>query len=273
MMWRDFENSIAGPTLKEGLPSTAIMPNDKLQHLPEMQLSENRIFNLLHEDFPEHCAILGEKQVRKVINYGIERAHKHRLDTEESVFWYLSLMFMLGSDFDEDEQIPWVRPLLSLPGDAVTRVLRVYDEAMRYFGRIHGENDREHIRGVLRARRQDFCKLEQRLKPDYDASMIRLLKNLQPLKCKELGEDGIIDFIHRGIRSAKLIRVTTQKGFALHTVLRFYLGEGYYNDPLYPWTGNLSDGVTANESEFVENLYNSAILFLKTVLIPYSRKK
>ena len=273
LMWRNFENSIAGPTLKAGVQPEADMQAIEPPPQAGTHIDEERILRLLTEDFPEHCAILNQEQLREAINYGMERADRYGLNTEESAFWYLSLMFMLGSNFDEDEQIPFIRPILNSPGAPESRVLRLYDEVMEYFERIHEQNDYEHVRGVLRAKRQDFSTLEQRLEPDYDTSMIRLLKNLQPLKCKELGKDGIIDFIHRGIESAKLLGFATLKGFALHTVLRFYLGEGYYEDPLYPWIGNLAEGVSGNEPEFVENLYNSAISFLKTIIIPRFRDK
>lgn len=41
------------------------------------------------------------------MRYGLQRAESRNLQTERDAYLYLALMFMLGSLFDEDPQLPW----------------------------------------------------------------------------------------------------------------------------------------------------------------------
>ena len=68
---------------------------------------EDGLLDHLRTFFPEHAATLGEKQLGRVMRYGLQRAESRNLQTERGVYLYLALMFMLGSLFDEDPQLPW----------------------------------------------------------------------------------------------------------------------------------------------------------------------
>ncbi len=57
--------------------------------------------------FPQHAAVLGEAQLQRVLRYGLQRAESRGLGTERGIYLYIALMFMLGSRFDEDPQLPW----------------------------------------------------------------------------------------------------------------------------------------------------------------------
>ena len=56
--------------------------------------------------FPNHWRIIGEAQLRKVIQYSVSQAEQYGLTTQREVCLYLNLMLLLGSDFDTDIQLP-----------------------------------------------------------------------------------------------------------------------------------------------------------------------
>ena len=104
---------------------------------------ENRLLEHLEEFFPKHCEILGEEQARKAIRLGIERAKQYDLVSERDLHLYVGLMFMLGSYFDQDPQLPWAAKILTdenivYPND---RADQLYDRAMVFLNEAVGKEN------------------------------------------------------------------------------------------------------------------------------------
>src|SRR5437868_2035323 len=88
----------------------------------------------LEETFPSHWTYAGENNVRAVLTRGVQRARSHRLTSERNVLQYVSLMFLLGSGFDQDPQYPWVAQLLddsAVPSEDV-RMERLQNKVKEY---------------------------------------------------------------------------------------------------------------------------------------------
>ncbi|MBN1843959.1 MAG: hypothetical protein JW883_16990 [Deltaproteobacteria bacterium] len=60
-----------------------------------------------------HCKVLEEVNIRSAIRYGLKRAKGYGLTTERSVRLYIEMMFLLGSGFDADPQLPWAAEILN----------------------------------------------------------------------------------------------------------------------------------------------------------------
>ena len=68
---------------------------------------EDEMVQHLAEFVPKQCEVIGEQQVRKVIQLGIERARIYSLTIRGPVRFYIELMFVFGSDFDTDPLLSW----------------------------------------------------------------------------------------------------------------------------------------------------------------------
>jgi hypothetical protein len=79
---------------------------DALKQAPQKSF-EKSMLDFVRRHFPKHCVLLGDSAILKVVQLGGERARQYRLETGRDVSLYISLMFMLGSDFDTDCQLPW----------------------------------------------------------------------------------------------------------------------------------------------------------------------
>jgi len=67
----------------------------------------------LRKFFPERCNALGENQLRRWIEYGIERAGSYRIVSERGVCKYMDVMIVFGKDFDRDKELPWASKILN----------------------------------------------------------------------------------------------------------------------------------------------------------------
>ena len=73
---------------------------------------ERRMVTHLRKFFPEVCTTLGEETLRRVIQYGVERARSRGFSTERAACIYLDVMFAFGCDFDRDPALPWAGEVL-----------------------------------------------------------------------------------------------------------------------------------------------------------------
>jgi hypothetical protein len=80
--------------------------------------------------YPERCAALGDAAVRASVATALEKRAAYRFDSEETLFAWLDLMYLLGSDFDSDPWCGWVHPTLTdFDLGARTRLLWLVEEA------------------------------------------------------------------------------------------------------------------------------------------------
>lgn len=94
----------------------------------------------MREHFPEHCETLGDARLRQTVELGLERASQYGLLAEREVFLYVSLMFVLGRDFDTDPQLPWSKRILNDPelDDPSEKTGALYDEAESHLEQEEG---------------------------------------------------------------------------------------------------------------------------------------
>jgi hypothetical protein len=96
----------------------------------ERQLA-GRAFAYLRRQYPAACAALGDAAVRRSIETALQKRIPYRFESEETVFAWLDLMYLLGLDFDTDPdpRFEWVRQRLTdFDLGARTRLLLLVEE-------------------------------------------------------------------------------------------------------------------------------------------------
>lgn len=200
----------------------------------------SRVYEHLQKFFSEHCQSLGADQVRKVIRLGLKRAEHYQLISERDVYLYVSLMFLLGSYFDEDPQLPWVAELLKdqAPETANTRMAPVYDQAMTLLDSMVGPEN-EYLRQTLGMLQQSQIFESLPEAPSFGHRLLLLLQALAPQKYQVLGDNILRDLVRHGYGTAKQHGLTTERDAMIYLSLAFLLGSGFDHDPLYPWVAEV----------------------------------
>lgn len=230
---------------------------------------ENRMLEHLKEFFPKHCEILGEEQVRKVIRLGLERAEQYGLVSERDIHLYVGLMFMLGSYFDHDPQLPWAAKILTDEDivDPNVRADRVYDRAMAFLNEAAGAQS-QYLDRALRKARELPVSAMARTGVDKQISfgdyMLKLLYRLFFEKYEAVGDPNIRQMVRQGYQTAISYNLTGEPGMATYIFLMFMLGSGFDRDPQYPWAeAVLSDAALTDPTKKGESLYKSAMAHLE----------
>lgn len=187
--------------------------------------------------FPKHYQFLGDDKIRGVIRHGIRRAHGHGLTTQRSMCLYITLMMMLGSNFDIDLHLPWAAEILGdpTPMPQSARVNRLTDAALKYLDRIAGKDSLHINRALFRMRRALPKIAAQPLLEDMDLteSMLTQLGQIFPRKYDAVGEALVRSALHQGMKACGQYGMTTDQDVAVYTGLAFALGTGFDEDPLF----------------------------------------
>lgn len=234
-----------------------------------------RLVNDVREHFARHCEILGDEQLRKTVALGVDSAAGYGLASEREVFLYLCLMFMLGSFFDTDPQLPWAARILAadnLP-DGFAKVQALYKEAMGYLDRTIGKNDMEHLKVLLRVRNLDLNRAAERLQPDFTKGSIALLHEVHPRKAELLGDDILEVLVVTGSEAALEYGLSHERGRLVFLLHMFLMGSGFDRDPQFPWAAAILNDTTAGEEdEVADRLCAATIDYLNRTLTPVEKE-
>lgn len=226
---------------------------------------ERRTIDHLKEYFPKSCEILGERRLREIIRLGWDKAKGYGVTAESGVRLYVSLMFMLGSHFDADPQLPWAAEILADPevSDEVERINGLYERAMAYLEEVAGAKN-EHLDAALQKVRQaKMASLPEPSSPDFYRHVLARLAEIFPQKFRHVGELNARRLIQRGVESAGSYGLTEARGAAIYTGLMFMLGAGFDKDPQFPWAATvLNDESVDHKGQKVERLYGEALAYL-----------
>ena len=229
---------------------------------------ENRLLEHLREFFPKHCEILGDEQVRKVICLGIEQAKQYDLVSARDLYFYVGLMFMLGSYFDQDPQLPWAARILKDENIVYShdRIDRLHERAMAFLNEAAGKESQYFDRALRK-----ICELPvsalSRTGEDKELSfgdyVLKLLYALFPEKYQAVSDPAIRQMVRHGYQVARGYNLTDEKGITLYIILMFMLGSGFNSDPLYSWAEAILEDTTLTDPvKKGEALYRSAMAYL-----------
>lgn len=221
---------------------------------------EARVLRHVRESFPKSFAELGEHRVLDLTRGAVVRAQAHGLTTERSVVMYLNLLFMLGSGFDDDPQLPWAAEILGDGGLAeAARSDAVYDRALDYFAQVVGPEGVNVAAAFGRAQNESLDGLPSASAPEFYQHLLTRLKAIFPEKCDYVGELGLRRMIQRGIKQAAAYQITDRRGVAVYVGFMFMLGSGFDADPQLPWAAEVLHDESVGGAEKAERLRAAAL--------------
>jgi hypothetical protein len=233
---------------------------------------EDRMIERVRTYFPKPAEQLGEAQLRVLIRYAAKRAERHKLTHERSIALYLDMMFVLGSNFDEDSQIPWAAAILAdhtLPTQA-DRIDRLHKEGWEYGLKIEvdfqspAENRSRLIEAIGEARRKGIEDMSPQESKSTSNEIILRLQTLFPAKCGIIGNDCVRGLVKNAFETASQYGIVNARGAWLFSALMFLLGTGFDSDPQFPWASQvLSEGFITDGAVRTNRLYDEARAALK----------
>ncbi len=238
-----------------------------LENLPRT-LFEDQIMQHLNRFYPREYRELGSDQVRVVVQLGIKRAEEHGFGTQRQVGFYVSLMFLLGSDFDRDVQLHWAIAFLAYPllTDPSQRMERLWESAMSYIDATAGEGNMLLVRALIRIRDFDLASASEFSHDEFEDDICDLLNTFYPQKWAHQGEVTTREMIRWSMESAHHYGLQTNEGLCVFVTLAFMLGIGFHSDPLFPWAGNILSDTTLDADTKSDRIYEAAMAYLDTAL-------
>jgi hypothetical protein len=235
---------------------------------------ENRTYQHLQQYFPRHCALLGEDQMRRVIQYGWRKAQSYDFTAECCVRSYIEFMCLLGGHFDTDPLLPWAAEILNdkSQSDQVVRGDFLYDSVWRYIDNIIP--DFRDAGGMPRTARfiPELRKLrsvpDDELTPEsidrVSADVMQWIASVFPAKYRYVGDEAVARLVSDGIDAASRHGLVRQRGATLFVVLAFVLGLRFDNDLLLPWaSAALNDDKIGDQAQRAAKLYSDGTHFLR----------
>lgn len=138
----EYLDRVSGPNNEYIDEAQRRIGNFRLDSAPPSSTAEfyEYVIRKLNHIFPQKCEYLGELNLRRFVQRGIESAKSHGLAEERGWFVYLGLMFMLGSGFDADPLFGWAKDVLMDQDivDPSVKVERLYGAAMNYLSQWCG---------------------------------------------------------------------------------------------------------------------------------------
>ncbi|HEX2570560.1 MAG TPA: hypothetical protein VH877_13475 [Polyangia bacterium] len=216
--------------------------------------------------FPDACRQAGEDVIRRVIRHGVMRAERHALDEYQSLCMYITVMFWLGSGFDQDPLYPWAAPLLAPElGDQLQRAERLKKAAQTYLDEAEGLHD-EHLQETLRRLLgEDLATLFPPPAPAEDARtyLTARLHHIHPRKCEAVGLSSLHRLIDQGIAAATRYGLVERPDQAVYLEMMFLLGAAFDEDPMFPWAQELLHGGRTQGARQGQALHRAGIASLQ----------
>jgi hypothetical protein len=243
---------------------------EQMQVLEEIaaQNFENELVEHLKNFAPKHSEVIKDSGVRQVVWLGIDRAKKYDFTNRGPVRFYVEMMFMFGSDFDTDIQLPWAGAALKTDSvaDQMERADLLYDKMLMYLEQVSGADDDYFVNSLHRLNKtniEDYAPAGG----NFQTKIVAALRSIYPQKCEYLGEQQLHTLAQRGKELAGEYSVTSEKGVAIFTALMFTLGHGFAADPLFPWISKtLKDETVIDPNERVEKIYKKTKIYLEKVI-------
>lgn len=235
---------------------------------------EDAMVRHLQKFSPPHYKVIGEAGAREVIQLGIQRAQEYQWTFRGPVRFYIEMMFMFGSAFDTDPQLPWVRGILRNDHirDQMERSEQLYEKTMDYLDKVGGPQG-AYAKRALRSIRKRADEPLSFAPEVFEHDMLREMQRIYPEKYAYVGEEALRDLIRKGVECAESYSVGTGHGATLFVVLMFAVGHGFAEDPLFPWISTtLKNEKILDPEKRVQRLESKSITYLDHVLAYFNRE-
>ena len=192
----------------------------------------------------------------------------HGFNWRGPVRFYLELMFMLGSYFDTDPQLPtWASNVLGdQDADQLRRAEMLYEGTIEFLDQVSGPGHRNALDALSR-----LAQIAEQPPPvfgeNFSDGLLRLMREVYPEKYDYVGEQPHRVLVERGTELADSYEIASHRGITLFCVLMFAIGHGFHKDPLYPWIARtLGDNRIDDPDKRAFRLESRARTYLNHVL-------
>ncbi|VAW73628.1 hypothetical protein MNBD_GAMMA10-1203 [hydrothermal vent metagenome] len=248
-----------------------IIRNDQLKAFSRIKLNkfEEKMYVHAKKHFSDEFYGLESKNLIEVSSKAIEKGKLYGFHTQKHVFYFLSLMFLLGSDFDSDVQLPWVYNYLTdqSVSSVDQRMENTWRAAIVFISRIAGDQ-LEFIRPVFyklyKFNTQNLLHLTE---DNFEKEINCFLLELYPEKYNYQMGGGNSALIKYGLNISEKYNVESSHGKAVIIVLMFVFGSGFYSDPLFYKISNVLNSGTLDENNRINKLLKQIRKYLEAVLI------
>ncbi len=233
-----------------------------------LQKFEDELVGHLQGFAAKHSELLGDADLRRVIRLGMDRAARYGFTNRGPVRFYVELIFLLGSDFDTDPQLPWAGEVLNDPAitDQMARADQLHGRLTDYRAHVAGP-DSAYARAALRRARLEPFEIAPAAGGSFADEVVRRMTRTHPEKCAYMGEVVLRGLVPHGRALARKYAVSTDAGAALFVGLMFALGHGFATDPQHPWIeGTLTNAAVGDPNRRAERLHAKAMTYLDRVL-------
>ena len=243
-----------------------VIRKQQQQALQEYMLEQYQDRTLAHfqQFFPRHCEIIGDESMKNMIRFGVDRAKRQNISGECNVILYTSLMLLFGSYFDQDPQYPWAVRVLKDKSltEETERAERLYDIGVQEWEHMAGPDNADLVRAIARISKLSF----EELVKTSSQSLPALLKRLYPQKAERLGARAINDLLREARRRSQKYKLDPGSGHVVITAIALLFGNGFDEDPMFPWASQALDSPDLNPGERGRTLYDHAMTYAQTWL-------
>lgn len=187
--------------------------------------------------FPADVRVLDAAQLSAVMELGIGRAAEYGLALAGQTAHFVSLMFMLGSHFDQDPQLPWAAAALNAPGtQAGARLQQLHAAAKSHLHAISGPTGAIYRAALVTARRLPFEAFQaDRLSDD---AIRAIATRIHPEKYHRIPDiAAVLALAHA--KAAQHGLPAGGDGALCGATLMLLLGSHFDRDPIHPWAAEV----------------------------------
>jgi len=82
--------------------------------------------------FPRENKIAGETELRKLVEYAMQRSAAYGVVVERDVLKYLDMMLVFGCDYDVDKRFPWAGEILRTRNSPEVKIAVLTETAKKH---------------------------------------------------------------------------------------------------------------------------------------------
>ena len=235
---------------------------DGIDHIAEQRMlaCEEKLLAHIEADFQRDAVRLGPNATREIIHFGIERSRSHGYKTEQEMYIYLTFMFMLGSHFDEDPQLSWLKTLFERGG----KMEKIHNRVMRFIDEVYGENNEHLIQALMDVHNLDLAIMPIPGPDSFRDACLQLLQSMFPKKFEHQGEESSSLVVAHAVAIGKENK--TPESTPLIALLMFILGIGAHKDPIHPWIQQILEDPNLDSKGKQQALYRQGLDFIEESL-------
>lgn len=227
---------------------------------------EQEMYTHVATYFPNHCAVNGEHGIQAVIRHGVTRALSHGLIRHREICLYITVMFMLWSNFDEDVSLPWAAQILAdRDAAAHLRMDRLAARALQFSEQVAGDGNRHLIR-LFRLRGKPLHEITVSSGANFEVSVLMLLRAVYPSKYAATDEASTRRLVAYGIEQSRRYGILDPGNASFLILMMFLLGSAFDRDPFFPWAKAVLSAPTTNTNDEVERtrrLHQAGLAYLE----------